>query len=331
MNLSSTKRLSSIALLSAALCTGCLDLDGFVHNPVHCSTVGTATCEDKSDVPMDQICVPCDEAYSWTRDYEWLEGTLDEGTPTVRAIATEVQQSTLSSDDGEAALDVYFIPSHGEVAELANVTVLYNHGNYAGIEHYQPRLRFLHEAGYNVMAWDYRGYGKSMPEFAPNPEQFMADARSMREYAAGLVPDPARVIVYANSLGAVPGVEMSLASAPCALMLEAPFTSMSRISGSNSGTSFPESFFSQNLFDNVSKLEGYASPVLIMIGELDNKFPQSDLQDMYDAVAGEKELWIVEDARHGIANVGVPEAGLTPYFDKMRSFLQEKAPACIAP
>jgi hypothetical protein len=174
--------------------TGCLVLDGFVHNPVPCSSVSTETCEDKADTPFDQVCVPCNEEYSWIRGYEWLDGTLDEGTPSVRAVATEVQRSTLSSDDGEAQLDVYFIPSHGEVAELASVTVLYNHGNYAGIEHYQPRLRFLHEAGYNVMAWDYRGYGKSMPETAPSPEQFVADARTMLAFSkllgTTMIPPP---------------------------------------------------------------------------------------------------------------------------------------------
>ncbi len=318
-----------VALLVASVGTGCLDLDSFVHNPVPCSTVSTETCEDKADTPFDQVCVPCNEEYSWIRDYEWLDGTLDEGTPSVRAVATEVSRSTLSSDDGEAQLDVYFIPSHGEVAELAGVTVLYNHGNYAGIEHYQPRLRFLHEAGYNVMAWDYRGYGKSMPEAAPSPEQFVADARTMGGYAAGVVPDPDRIVVYANSLGGVPAVEMALASRPCALMLEAPFTSMSRISASNSGTSFSESFFSQNLFDNVSKLDGYEGAALIMIGEWDNKFPVADQQAMYDGIVGEKELWVVPEARHGITNVGVPEAGLSPYFETMLSFLEEKAPTCL--
>jgi len=323
--------LAALGLLLVPGGSACLDLDGFVHNPVHCSTVGQETCEDNSDAPFDQICVPCDQEYDWIRDYPWLDGTLDDGTPFVRAVGTQVQRSTLSSDDGEAALDVYFLPSHGEVAELAAVTVLYNHGNYAGIEHYQPRLRFLHEAGYNVIAWDYRGYGKSTPDSAPTPDQFLTDAQTFRTYADGLLPDPERVVVYANSLGGVPAVEMALDNPPCALMLEAPFTSMSRISASNSGTSFPESFFSQNRFDNITKLAGYDAPVLLMVGEDDNKFPLEDIQAMYEAVIGNKELWLVPGARHGIQNVGVPEAGLSPYFETMLSFLHDSAPACVTP
>ena len=114
-------------------------------------------------------------------------------------------------------------------------------------------------------------------------------------------------------------------------MLEAAFTSMSRISRSSSGTSFPEPFFSQNHFDNVSKLEGYDSPLLIMVGEDDNKFPVEDMQAMYDAAVGPKELWVVDGAKHGIANIGVPEVGLSPYFEKMSTFLAESAPDCMAP
>ncbi|MBJ93304.1 MAG: hypothetical protein CMP23_02390 [Rickettsiales bacterium] len=320
-----------LALLALSASSGCLDLDGFVHNPVHCTTVGAETCEEKADTPFDQICVPCAEDYDWTRDYPWLEGTLDEVVVAVRPVSTTVESGRLSSDDGEAQLDYYFVPSHGEDSALAQTTVIYNHGNYAGIEHYQPRVRFLHEAGYNVLVWDYRGYGKSQPETAPSPEQFLSDARQMRGHANTLVPDSGKIIVYANSLGGVPAVEMALSESPCALMLEAPFTSMSRVSGSNSATSFPESFFSQNHFDNVSKLEGYAGATLIMMGELDNKFPISDMEAIYDAVTGEKQLWIVPDARHGISNVGVPEAGLGPYFETMQSFLVDKAPACLTP
>jgi len=73
----SALRLLLVALLVALVGTGCLDLDGFVHNPVPCSTVSTETCEDKAYTPFEQVCVPCDEDYSCTRDYDWLDGTLD--------------------------------------------------------------------------------------------------------------------------------------------------------------------------------------------------------------------------------------------------------------
>ena len=50
---------------------------------------------------------------------------------------------------------------------------------------------------------------------------------------------------------------------------------------------------------------------------------------MVDNAPGPKEFWQLEGVRHGIASIGVPEAGLQAYVDKMRSFLREKAPACL--
>jgi len=319
--------IASLSLCGLAA-AGCLHLDSFVFNPIHCSTVGPETCADSGNPVWDQACVPCDEQYDWARGYDWIEGTLDEGVLAVRPIEqSTVVALTIPTDDGLADLDAYYLPSHGGVPELAGVTVLYNHGNYMGIEHYAPRVRFLHEAGYGVFIWDYRGFGKST-EGTPSAEQFLADALTVRSFAEGVVPNPDRVIVYANSLGAIPAVEMAVADPPCALMLEAPFTSMSRISASNSGSSFGESFFSTNQFDNISKMQGYPGPLLVMHGDEDNFFPLDDVRDLYEAAAGPKELWIAPGAKHGISNGGVPEAGLSPYFATMAGFLETHAYGC---
>ncbi|MCO4773405.1 MAG: alpha/beta hydrolase [Deltaproteobacteria bacterium] len=333
MNRMHKRALITVALVGcASLLTSCLTLDGFVFNPIHCSTVGPSTCEESGNPTWDQACVPCEEPYDWTRTYDWIEGTLDDGTPSVRAVdASSVVPLVILSDDGEAQLDAYYIPSHGGDPELRNTTVLYNHGNYMGIEHYAPRARFLHEAGYAVLIWDYRGFGKSLPDAAPTTEQFLADALTVRAFAEGIVPDPSKLIVYANSLGGIPAVEMSVGDPPCALMLEAAFTSMARISASNSGTSFGESMFTSNNFDNADKLRGYEGPLLMLVGDEDNFFPLEDERDLYDSAVGPKEFWVAEGAKHGISNGGVPEAGLTPYFAAMRSFLVEHAPGCLTP
>jgi pimeloyl-ACP methyl ester carboxylesterase len=291
--------------------------------------VGPDTCEDSGNPTWDQACVPCDEAYDWARDYDWIAGTLDDGTTDVRPVTTLVERSYLTTDDGEGELDLYFIPSHGEVPELADTTILYTHGNYMGIEHYMPRVRFLHEAGYAVLVWDYRGFGKSLPDSAPTTDQFLADAHSMLAHARDLIDHPERIVVYANSLGSIPAVEMSLDDPPCALMLEATFTSVSRVSRTDTTTSFAESFFSQNRFDNVAKLEGYEGALFVLVGDEDNFFLLEDQEAMYDAATGPKEMWVVPGAKHGISNGGVPEAGLTQYFEAIGSFLEDTAPTCL--
>ncbi|MEO0604354.1 MAG: hypothetical protein AAF211_23160, partial [Myxococcota bacterium] len=163
----------------ALLLFGCVNLDGLVHNPVHCSTVSEDTCEGIEE-PFDQICLACDDPYDWQRDYPWPAGTLAEGE-TVRGVDDPlVTRVPIETRDGEGTLDAYLVASHGDDPDIADVTLVYNHGRYAGLEHYLPRLRFLHEAGYTVFAWDYRGYGKSNPTSTPNAETFLADAAAVR-------------------------------------------------------------------------------------------------------------------------------------------------------
>ncbi len=90
----------------------CLSLDPLVHNPVHCSTISTATCEEKPY--WDQICTPCETDYDWAVAYDWMENTLEPGQ-TVRAIdATTVTNVRVPTEDGAGELDVYYIPAHGE-------------------------------------------------------------------------------------------------------------------------------------------------------------------------------------------------------------------------
>ena len=114
---------------------GCLELDAFVFGGVHCSTVGPETCTDD---PWDAICLPCDSPYEWDRSYPWFDTMLAPGEG-VRPIPSSVPVGqVLASRDGLAELDTWFVPSHGEVPALARTTILYNHGNYAGIEHYLP-------------------------------------------------------------------------------------------------------------------------------------------------------------------------------------------------
>lgn len=316
-----------IALL-LPFCLGACTLDAFVYNPRHCSTVGPSTCED-AESEWNKVCTPCDEDYDWGKNYTWIEGTLKPGQ-TVRAIdAATVKRISHKTKDGKATLDVYIIPSHGQVPALAQTTVLFNHGNFGGIEHYMPRLRFVHEAGYNIVVWDYRGYGKSEPNQTGTPDEFLSDAREIQQLAKTLSPDPQKIIVYANSLGTIPALEMAVTERPCALMLEVPFTSMAQIQTSNTGLTLPESTLSSGEYQNTEKIKSYDGPLLVMHGTKDTFFPLEDVRRFYDHAPGPKTLWVVNGAGHGIQGGGVPEAGLDAYFETMTSFLAEKAPGCL--
>ena len=306
-----------------------VDLDFMIHNGRHCSIVDEALCTEGDE--WDRICTSCEESYPWDADYNWMASTLS-GGESIRAISPDtVVPIAIDTDDMQGVLDAYFIPSHGERADLSEVTVLYNHGNYAGIEHYLPRLQMLHEWGVNLLVWDYRGYGKSMPKDHPTPDQFLADARQIYRDLYSYAVDPSKIIVYANSLGGIPAVEMvtTTENAPCALFMEAAWTSMRQNALAFSTSNLPGGFLSQGKFENDIKIKDYNGPVFFMHGTIDIKFPIEHVQEVYDNAPGPKDLWILEGINHGIANGGVPEASLSDYFNHMDDFISAHASSCL--
>jgi pimeloyl-ACP methyl ester carboxylesterase len=306
------------------LLLSCLTLDTMVHNGRHCSAVDTWTCEDvESD--WDKVCLPCETEYDWAREYDWMEGTLSEGEA-IRAVdAARVHDHELETADGLGRLDVVVLDSHGDRPATASLTVLYSHGNYAGIEHYAPRIRMLHEAGYRVVAWDYRGYGKSEPASAPTGEQFLADASTVLDWTLDeLGTDQGDLVIYANSLGAIPATEMSLLRPGCATVLEVPFPGIRDTGQDATGLDMPGSFFTSGQFENTEKIRGYEGPLLVMVGELDDKFPVETERAFVDNHPGPDAFVVIEGAHHGISNRGVPEVGFSAYAETLEDFLIEQ-------
>ena len=324
-------RIAATGLLAVAL-SGCVTLDGFLFNGVPCGDVGPSTCEDKSY--WDQVCTTCDADYAWDRDYEWFDETLEAGE-SIRAIdPSRIIDADLTRPDG-TVLDAYVIPAHGDQPENAEITLVYHHGNYAGIEHYLPRIRMAHEAGYTIYVWDYRGFGKTTDTAPPTPEVWWADTQAVRDQldalaADGTLPDADKLLIYANSLGALPAVEMSLYQPGCALVLEAGFTSIEALAGSNSGVFVPDSLLTSGAFDNMEKIKGYDSPLLAMIGSADETFREEDVAQLVENAATAdtlKEVWELPGVHHGITSIGIPDAGYGAWADKLNEFM-DRTEAC---
>lgn len=303
---------------------GCVSIDALIHSPVHCSRVGPETCEGREG--WDALCRTCEEPLVWDIDYDWIPGTLEDGEG-IRPIDVEqVTHTLLATDDGLGELDTYLVPAHGEGGPLEGLSVVYNHGNYASLEHYMPRVRMLHELGAEVFAWDYRGYGKSQPDTVPTPDQFLADATQIWDLAAELTGAP--MAAYGYSLGAIPAVEMGVQRAPCVLLLEAPFTSLRDSADANFGLALPGSFLAEGSYENTEKVAEVSAPLFAFVGEADTAFPAEDVQRLVDGAGGVSEIWRLDGVLHGISGGGVPEAGLSDYGARIDAFVSEHAPGC---
>ncbi len=79
------------------------------------------------------------------------------------------------TETGQPQLHGWWIPAEQD-ALYSQYTILYLHGGNGSLSDTLPRLKELHDAGLNVFAFDYRGYGASA---GPHPDEVR-----MREDAA---------------------------------------------------------------------------------------------------------------------------------------------------
>jgi pimeloyl-ACP methyl ester carboxylesterase len=275
---------------------GCLDLDSFVMNPRHCSAgYDEALCAEK------KLCTPCDE------DLPFADFGIPAGLATRRPIPL---------DDGEQN-DAWFVRAAPGSA-LADVTVVYSHGNFGGIEHYLNRVAQLWEAGVNVFAVDYRGFGHSSDPVEATEAEFMADARAARAFlktvleAEGL--DPQRPVAMAGySAGALSAVEMLVQPAGdgpgvCSLLLEAPWPSVEAFTRDSTFVGVPGSFVTTGTWNNIDKLRDWDGPTLHFHGADDLTVREALGRELFDAIgSAEKTFVSVAGASHGNFIAGVDD------------------------
>lgn len=319
--------------LTLSLFNGCLTLDPLLpfHSNIPCSDVDESTCEDVND-PWDQVCITCSMDYDWDRVAPWRDRTFVEGESIPTINPDIVEEITIDIEE-DVALNAYFIPSNGTVPSVEDTTIVYNHGRYASIDHYLPRVQLLHKMGFNVFVWDYRGYGKSLPETPPASLDWMSDALAAFDTALTFAPDKNKMIVYAMSVGGFPGGEMMAKRSLCAQMLEAAVLGVGKKVEENLSISLPGSFLTSGVLETDLKLMDTTHPTLIMHGTADDTVSINSSIKFFEQLPDDlpKTLMKVEGAGHGVGGLaGVPDYNYANYLNGIMDFLADKANSCLS-
>ena len=200
------------------------------------------------------------------------------------------------SADG-TPLHGWFIPSRGAKAKG---TVVFSHGNAGSIGHHLGFITWLAEAHYNVLMYDYRGFGKSGGTV--DRRGMVNDVKAAFAYAAAR-PDvnSRRLISYGHSLGGAKSVT-ALGEAPVqglrAIVIDGAFASyqaMARIVGGQLGASLVTDELSPK--DFVGKLSPV--PLLVVHGTRDEVVPVSQGRQLFESARQPKTLFEVKAGRHG--------------------------------
>ncbi len=226
--------------------------------------------------------------------------TRDEpSTPTLWGLKFE--SIDFKSADG-TPLHGWFIPAKNRAPNAAKATVVFSHGNAGSISYHMGFCAWFAEAGYNVITYDYRGFGKSGGTV--DRRGMINDVKAAFAYARSRDDiDTSRLISYGHSLGGAQSVTAlgeSAVKGLRAIVIDGAFASyqaMASVFGGQLGASLVTDELSPR--DYVKKLSPV--PLLVVHGSKDEVVPFSQGRQLYESAGQPKTLFEVKSGRHGTA------------------------------
>ena len=181
--------------------------------------------------------------------------------------------------------------------------VLLCHGNAGNVGDRVLHAALLTAAGFDVLLFDYRGYGRSSGR--PGEEGTYSDSRAA---LTCLLEQPgvdtARVIYLGESLGGGVAVELALDHPPAGVVLLSAFASVRAIARVH--YPFIPAAVVPDAYPTLSRIPELSAPLLVLHGERDEIVPVEHAQQILDAASGPKEIRVIPGVGH---NDIVPLAG----------------------
>jgi len=159
----------------------------------------------------------------------------------------------------------WFFPAN-ESSPRKDWVILQCHGNAGNVSGRLMHFQALLATGAGLLAFDYRGYGKSEGE--PGEEGTYRDARAAHDWliAKGFLAE--NVIVLGESLGGGIGSQLATEKPVKALILERTFTSVPDIAA-EFFTFLPVRLLGSIQYDTINRLDRIDAPVLVLHGRGD--------------------------------------------------------------
>ena len=180
-------------------------------------------------------------------------------------------------------------------------TVIFFHGNGGNIGNVGWLGQRFAQRGFDVLLFDYRGYGAS-DGVAANESDLYADG----DAAVAFVRNekgarPERIILYGQSLGTAIAADVASRGVFGAVVLESGFSSASSVAASALPW-LPRwlHFLGKNRFESGRKLASVKSPILITHGDPDHTIPTDESKMLFASANEPKKLLIFPGAGHNV-------------------------------
>jgi len=235
-----------------------------------------------------------------------------EGFSSPESHGLRVEEVWLTTKD-KVRLNAWYLPNAS-----ARKVLLWFHGNAENIGHGLGHLKYYSLLGTNVLAVDYRGYGKS--EGSPDEAGIYHDADAAYDYLVGVRHHrPEDIIVLGRSLGGAVAIDLASRRKCGGLIVESSFTTardmarrMFRVPGLE--------YAAKSRFDSLAKIVRVRAPILIVHGSRDAVVPFFMGQQLFEAAREPESFFPIEGAGHN----DIVEVGGERYLERLREFIGER-------
>ncbi len=174
-------------------------------------------------------------------------------------------------------------------------TLVFFHGNAGDLSNRIYKLNVLKNLDINFLIVAYRGFSGNLGK--PSEKGLYEDARSSLRWLKEIGVEESKIIIYGESLGAAVAVEISQNKGFSGIILEAPFTSMSKI-GKKHYPIFPVGLILKDKFNTVDKLKNIKSPTIVIHGKKDKIVPFSMGEQIFNKLPANKFSYFTEEDDH---------------------------------
>jgi uncharacterized protein len=246
-------------------------------------------------------------------DWRVREPRAVEGRTTAR-----IEDVWLTAEDGVRLHAWHAAPVTGRGGALEAVAtdraVLFLHGNAGNVSHRYEIIESFATLPANVLALDYRGYGRS--HGTPSEDGLYADAQAAWDYLTQTRGVPAdRVVIYGESLGGAVAVDLASRVQPCALVVQSSFTSIADMAAEV--MPFVPRFLLRTKMNSLDKIARVRCPVLVVHSPADDIVPYKLGRKLYEAAPEPKRFHEIKDAPHNLTH----DIGGAAYLAALREFV----------
>jgi len=174
-------------------------------------------------------------------------------------------------------------------------TLVFFHGNAGDLSNRIYKLNVLKGLDINFLILAYRGFSGNLGK--PSEKGLYEDAKSTLKWLNELGIKDNQIIIYGESLGASVAVEVSQNKNFSGIILEAPFTSMTRI-GKKYYPIFPVNLILKDKFNTIDKLKNIKSPVMVLHGKKDKIVPFEMGEEVFDKLKKPKFSYFTKEDDH---------------------------------